>query len=72
MRHGYAGRKRYQERSVVTINAAAMVPKNPLSRRVGPDLNRDTMGNVQQAGFRLRREENVYLDIVKIIEAVND
>lgn len=42
----------------------------PLSRRMGPDLNRDTVGNVQKAGFRLRREENVYLDIVKIIEAV--
>lgn len=43
-----------------------------LSRRIGPDLNRDTVGNVQKAGFRLRREENVYLDIVKIIEAVKD
>lgn len=42
----------------------------PLSRRIGPDLNRDTVGNVQKAGFRVRREENVYLDIVKIIEAV--
>jgi len=42
----------------------------PLSRHLGPDLNRDTVGNVQKAGFRLRREENVYLDIVKIIEAV--
>lgn len=42
----------------------------PLSRRIGPDLNRNTVGNVQRAGFRLRREENVYLDIVKIIEAV--
>src|SRR5262245_32622024 len=41
----------------------------PISRRVGPELNRDTVGNVQQAGFHLRREENVYLDIVKIIEA---
>ena len=40
----------------------------PLSRRLGPDLNRDTVGNVQKASFRLRREENVYLDIVKIIE----
>lgn len=44
----------------------------PLSRRVGPDLNRDTVGNVQKAGFRIRREENVYLDIIKIIEAVKD
>jgi ubiquinone/menaquinone biosynthesis C-methylase UbiE len=42
----------------------------PLSRRLGPDLNRDTVGNVQKADFRIRREENVYLDIVKIIEAV--
>jgi ubiquinone/menaquinone biosynthesis C-methylase UbiE len=42
----------------------------PLSRRLGPDLNRDTVGNVQKAGFQLRREENVYLDVVKIIEAV--
>ena len=44
----------------------------PLSRRFGPDLNRDTVGNVQKAGFRLRRDENVYLDIVKIIEAVKE
>jgi ubiquinone/menaquinone biosynthesis C-methylase UbiE len=42
----------------------------PLSRLVGPDLNRDTVSNVQKAGFRLTREENVYLDIIKIIEAV--
>ncbi len=44
----------------------------PLSRRLGPDLNRDTVGNLQKAGFRLRREENVYLDIVKIIEGIKD
>lgn len=42
----------------------------PLSRRFGPELNRDTVGNVQKAGFRLRRVENVYLDVVKVIEAV--
>ena len=42
----------------------------PLSTRVGPALNRDTVGNVQRAGFDLRRVENVYLDIVKTIEAV--
>ena len=41
-----------------------------LSRRFGPELNRDTVGNVIKAGFTLRREENIYLDIVKIIEAV--
>jgi hypothetical protein len=42
----------------------------PLSRQRGPDLNRNTVGNVLRAGFTLRREENIYLDIVKIIEAV--
>lgn len=41
----------------------------PLTRGFGPDLNRDTVGNVEKAGFRIRREENVYLDIVKTIEA---
>ena len=44
----------------------------PLVSRFGPDLNRDTVGNVQRAGFRLRRVENVYLDIVKSIEAVKE
>jgi ubiquinone/menaquinone biosynthesis C-methylase UbiE len=42
----------------------------PLFRRFGPELNRDTVGNVENAGFRLRRVENVHLDVVKIIEAV--
>ncbi len=41
-----------------------------LTRKFGPELNRDTVGNVQKAGFRLRRIENVYLDIVRTIEAV--
>jgi SAM-dependent methyltransferase len=40
-----------------------------LSRRFGPEMNRDTVGNVQKAGFHLRRVSNVYLDIVKTIEA---
>lgn len=40
-----------------------------ITRKFGPDLNRDTVGNVLQAGFQLQREENVYLDIVKAIEA---
>lgn len=42
----------------------------PLSRRLGPDLNRDTFGNLARAGFRVVREENVYLDIVKAGEAM--
>ncbi len=43
-----------------------------ISRRFGQDLNRDTVGTVPKAGFRIRREENVYLDVVKIIEAVEE
>jgi ubiquinone/menaquinone biosynthesis C-methylase UbiE len=34
----------------------------PLSRRVGPDLNRDTVGNVQKAGFRIRaRKTSIWI-----------
>ena len=42
----------------------------PLASRIGLSLNRDTVGDVQKAGFQLRRVENVYLDVVKLIEAV--
>ena len=41
----------------------------PITRRFGPDINRDTVGNVARAGFELCREENVYVDVVKAIEA---
>ena len=40
-----------------------------LSRRIGPDMNRDTVANVAAAGFRLRAVEHVYLDVVKTIHA---
>jgi ubiquinone/menaquinone biosynthesis C-methylase UbiE len=40
-----------------------------ITSRIGPDMNRDTVGNVIRAGFELQRENNVYLDIVKAIEA---
>ncbi len=42
----------------------------PLSRLGGPEVNRDTVGNVERAGFRVRREVRLYLDVVKTIEAV--
>ncbi len=42
----------------------------PLTRRFGPDMNRDTVTNTERAGFRVVREENVYLDVMKAIEAV--
>lgn len=41
----------------------------PLTRRLGPEMNRDTVANVLRAGFELEREENVYLDVVKAIDA---
>jgi ubiquinone/menaquinone biosynthesis C-methylase UbiE len=40
------------------------------SRKVGPDLNRRTRENVIRAGFRLTREINIYLDMVKLFEAI--
>ena len=42
----------------------------PLSRRFGPELNRDTVANVAAAGFEIRAVEPVYLDVVKMIHAV--
>lgn len=42
----------------------------PVSRRFGPELNRDTVTNVPRAGFELAGVENVYLDVVKMIHAV--
>jgi len=43
---------------------------NPLARRLGPEINRRTADNVRAAGFRLTREFNIYLDMVKLFEAV--
>ena len=41
----------------------------PLSRRVGPEMNRDTVANVEAAGFTLREVKHVFLDVVKTIHA---
>jgi len=40
-----------------------------ITRRFGPDLNRRTGDNVVKAGFRLTKEINIYLDMVKLFEA---
>lgn len=42
---------------------------NPLVRMAGPEINRKTAANVRAAGFRLTREYNVFLDMVKLLEA---
>jgi ubiquinone/menaquinone biosynthesis C-methylase UbiE len=42
---------------------------NPVTRRFGPELIRNTPRNVQRAGFRIQQVTNVYLDVVKTIVA---
>ena len=41
----------------------------PLSRRFGPEMNRNTVANVALAGFEIQAVEPVYLDVVKMIRA---
>lgn len=41
----------------------------PLSRKVGPEMNRTTVANVKAAGFTLTEVNHVYLDVVKTIHA---
>ena len=40
-----------------------------LTRRLGPDMNRQTVGNVERAGFEVQEVNNLYLDVVKTIHA---
>ena len=47
----------------------AMDVMNPVAKLIGPEINRRTADNVRAAGFRLTREFNVYLDMVKLFEA---
>jgi ubiquinone/menaquinone biosynthesis C-methylase UbiE len=42
---------------------------NPLARRGGPEVNRDTVANVEAAGFDVKTVDPVYLDVVKMITA---
>ena len=42
----------------------------PLWKPVGPEMNRDTVANVVQAGFEIVQVNNIYLDVVKTIIAV--
>lgn len=42
---------------------------NPVCRNLGPELNRDTVANVRAAGFDIRKVTNIFLDVVKTIEA---
>ena len=42
---------------------------NPVARHIGPEINRDTVSNVRAAGFEITRVTNIFLDVVKTIEA---
>jgi ubiquinone/menaquinone biosynthesis C-methylase UbiE len=41
----------------------------PLTRRLGPAMNRPTVRNVERAGFEIEEVDNLYLDVVKTITA---
>lgn len=41
-----------------------------ITSRIGPDMNRTTVANVEAAGFTLREVNNLFLDVVKTIHAV--
>ena len=48
----------------------AMDLLNPLAVRLGGDnINRDTLGNLRQAGFRIEAVERLFWDIFLLIEA---
>jgi len=46
-----------------------MKAMNPVYRLFGPEIDRDTVANVAAAGFEIERVANIYLDMVKTIEA---
>jgi ubiquinone/menaquinone biosynthesis C-methylase UbiE len=43
----------------------------PIWRPIGPEMNRDTVANVEKAGFEIRQVDNIYLDVVKTIVATS-
>jgi ubiquinone/menaquinone biosynthesis C-methylase UbiE len=44
---------------------------NPVARLIGPEMSRDTVGNVVRAGFQIVRVRHAYLDVLKTIHAVS-
>lgn len=41
----------------------------PLWKPIGPEMNRNTVANVEKAGFEIQHINNIYLDVVKTIIA---
>ncbi len=57
-------------RSGLPVLGRCMDWLNPLTVRLqGVNINRDTVGNVERAGFRLVEVRDLFLDIVKLIVA---
>lgn len=65
---GYLGMFEHTGSRIFPFNAMLNL-MNPVARHLGPEINRDTVANVRAAGFEITRVTNIYLDVVKIIEA---
>ena len=42
-----------------------------ITRKMGPDMNRNTVKNVEEAGFEINEINHLFLDVVKTIKATN-
>lgn len=65
---GYLGMFEHTGSRVFPFNVMLNI-MNPVARRIGPEVNRDTVANVRAAGFEITAVTNIYMDVVKIIEA---
>ena len=55
-------------RPSIFLLGAMMDVMTAIFSKAGPELNRPTADNIRRAGFRITREFNVYLDMVKLFE----
>jgi ubiquinone/menaquinone biosynthesis C-methylase UbiE len=44
---------------------------NPIMRKLGSEIDRNTVANVRAAGYHIDAVTNIFLDVVKTIEATN-
>ncbi len=65
---GYLGMFEHTGSRQIPFNAMLNL-MNPVARHIGPEINRDTVSNVRAAGFEVTKVTNIFLDIVKTIEA---
>jgi ubiquinone/menaquinone biosynthesis C-methylase UbiE len=65
---GYLGMFEHTGSRIFPFNAMLNL-MNPVARHLGPEINRDTVANVRAAGFEITRVTNIFLDVVKTIEA---